>query len=76
MAGQFPQAATFLQAATSAVCAYCGAPLALAAQGMRAWRVGDQFACNEFCAEGIALSGDIIQKSERAADMRSERLAS
>jgi hypothetical protein len=48
MAGQF------LRAATAYVCAYCGAPLAMAAQGMKAWRVGSQFVCNEFCADGIS----------------------
>jgi hypothetical protein len=48
MAGQF------LRAATSCVCAYCGEPLAMAAQGMKAWRVSDQFVCNEFCADGIS----------------------
>jgi hypothetical protein len=35
-------------------CAYCGEPLALTLRGVNAWRVGDQFVCNEFCADGIA----------------------
>jgi hypothetical protein len=34
-------------------CAYCGAPLPLNGEGVEAWRVGDQFVCNEFCADGI-----------------------
>jgi hypothetical protein len=45
-----------LRAATSSVCACCGEPLAMAAQGMKAWRVSDHFVCNEFCADGISLS--------------------
>jgi hypothetical protein len=35
-------------------CAYCGEPLVLTARGVNAWRVGDAFVCNEFCADGIA----------------------
>jgi len=35
-------------------CAYCDEPLALNARGVNAWRVGNQFVCNEFCADGIA----------------------
>jgi hypothetical protein len=34
-------------------CAYCGAPLPLNIGGVEAWRVGDGFVCNEFCADGI-----------------------
>jgi hypothetical protein len=45
-----------LRAAISSVCACCGEPLAMAAQGMKAWRVGDHFVCNEFCADGISPS--------------------
>jgi hypothetical protein len=36
-------------------CAYCGEPLALIPGGVNAWRVGNQFVCNEFCADGIPL---------------------
>jgi hypothetical protein len=35
-------------------CAYCGEPLVLTARGVNAWRVGDTFVCNEFCADGLA----------------------
>ena len=36
-------------------CAHCGEPLAFNAAGaVVAWRVGDQFVCNEFCADGIS----------------------
>jgi hypothetical protein len=38
---------------TSSRCAYCGAPLTLNAAGVVAWRVGNQFVCNEFCADGL-----------------------
>ena len=34
-------------------CAYCGAPLTLNTAGVMAWRVGNQFVCNEFCADGL-----------------------
>jgi hypothetical protein len=35
-------------------CAYCGEPLVFNAVGIMAWRVGNDFACNEFCAEGVS----------------------
>jgi hypothetical protein len=34
-------------------CAYCSAPLTFNAAGVVAWRVGNRFVCNEFCADGI-----------------------
>jgi hypothetical protein len=34
-------------------CAYCGAPLTFNAAGVVAWRIGNRFVCNEFCAEGV-----------------------
>jgi hypothetical protein len=37
-------------------CAHCGEPLVLTASGVNAWRVGNEFVCNEFCADGIAPS--------------------
>jgi hypothetical protein len=38
---------------SSGQCAYCGEPLAFNGAGVEAWRVGNQFVCNEFCADGI-----------------------
>jgi hypothetical protein len=35
-------------------CAYCDEPLLLNSRGVNAWRVGNEFVCNEFCADGIA----------------------
>jgi hypothetical protein len=35
-------------------CAYCRAPLTFNSAGVVAWRVGNRFACNEFCAEGVS----------------------
>jgi hypothetical protein len=35
-------------------CAHCGEPLVLTASGVNAWRVDNEFVCNEFCADGIA----------------------
>ena len=40
-------------AATSCVCAYCGERLARTAKAVMAWRQGNQFFCNEFCADGF-----------------------
>jgi len=35
-------------------CAHCGNPFPIVEGRMQQWRVGgDQFACNEFCAEGV-----------------------
>jgi hypothetical protein len=34
-------------------CAYCSAPLTFNAAGVVAWRVGNRFVCNEFCADGL-----------------------
>ncbi len=37
-------------------CAYCGEPLTLITHGVAAWRVGSEFVCNEYCADGIVPS--------------------
>ena len=42
-------------------CACCGEPLYFNGRDVEAWRVGTQFVCNEFCADGI---------SEKALDTR------
>ena len=34
-------------------CAYCGEPLVVTAYGVLAWRAGNYFVCDEFCADGI-----------------------
>jgi len=34
-------------------CVYCGEPLPFSRAGVNAWRVGNQFFCNEFCADGL-----------------------
>lgn len=36
-------------------CAFCGEPLPFTAMGVKAWRVGERFFCNEFCAESAPL---------------------
>ena len=40
------------QASPPYSCAYCGRPLPLNYYGIEAWRTGNEFVCNEFCAEG------------------------
>jgi hypothetical protein len=37
----------------SPVCAYCGEPLVCNGFGVEAWHIGNQFVCNEFCADAI-----------------------
>jgi hypothetical protein len=34
-------------------CAHCGEPLRFVAGRVSSWRVGNRYACNEFCAEGV-----------------------
>jgi hypothetical protein len=34
-------------------CIHCGKPLEVSAFGVLAWRVGKDFVCDEFCADGI-----------------------
>jgi DNA-directed RNA polymerase subunit RPC12/RpoP len=47
-----------VRAPTSYKCAHCGEPLSFTSAGIQAWRVKDQFACNEFCADGISADAD------------------
>jgi hypothetical protein len=46
-------------------CAYCGAPLIANAAGLVAWRVGNQFVCNEFCADGLPDEAVVPQAVSR-----------
>ena len=34
-------------------CAYCGQLFPVVEGRVQQWRVGKEFACNEFCAEGV-----------------------
>lgn len=34
-------------------CAFCGEPFPFVGGRAQAWRVGDRYACNEFCADGV-----------------------
>lgn len=49
-------------------CAYCGEPLAFMAFGIAAWRVGSEFVCNEFCADGISCTGPCGTKTAPRGD--------
>ena len=49
-----------VRASTSYACAYCGEPLPFTSTGVQAWRVRDQFACNEFCADGISVDNKAL----------------
>jgi hypothetical protein len=46
-------------------CAYCSAPLIANAAGLVAWRVGNQFVCNEFCADGLPDAATVPQAASR-----------
>ncbi len=46
-------------------CAYCGAPLVANAAGLVAWRVGNRFVCNEFCADGLPDAAIVPQAVSR-----------
>jgi hypothetical protein len=35
-------------------CAFCGEPLPFTETGINAWRAGNQFFCNEFCADSAS----------------------
>ena len=35
-------------------CAYCSEPFRITEQGIEAYRVADQYVCNEFCAQAIS----------------------
>lgn len=43
---------------TEHTCLYCGEPLPFTQNGVKAWRVGDKFVCNEFCADGLSPSNN------------------
>ena len=42
-------------------CAHCGAALPITFHGVDAWRVGNGFVCNEFCAEGYSPPASDVQ---------------
>ena len=44
-------------------CAYCGEPLAFNAHGVQSWRTGNEFVCNEFCADGLSFTSKDIAKT-------------
>ena len=51
-------------------CAYCGEPLVFTALGVKAWRVGNEFVCNEFCADGISSSpSDSVKAAWRSNEL-------
>jgi hypothetical protein len=53
-------------------CAYCGDPLVFTALGVKAWRVGNEFVCNDFCADGISSSpNDSVTAAWRSNELGS-----
>jgi hypothetical protein len=36
----------------------------LTTQGVAAWRTGNEFVCNEYCADGIAPQGMMTERVE------------
>jgi hypothetical protein len=59
--------------ATSPVCAYCGEPLVFSTKGVKAWRAGDLFVCNEFCADGIPTPDNGTSKPPVVLRLRQAR---
>jgi len=61
-------------AATSCVCAYCGERLERTAKTVMAWRQGNQFFCNEFCADGfVPLVRSDVQAAQDSLDATPSR---
>jgi hypothetical protein len=53
-------------------CAYCGEPLAFTKYGIEAWRVRNEYVCNEFCADGISsTSSDTVMATLRSNELSS-----
>jgi hypothetical protein len=54
-------------------CAFCGEPLVSNAVGVVAWRIGNRFVCNEFCADGVSNDLVTLQNVDRSdpAELRS-----
>jgi hypothetical protein len=50
-------------------CAYCGEPLELTSQGVAAWRTGNEFVCNEYCADGIAPPDRTVSFSSSTGEL-------
>jgi hypothetical protein len=55
------------------LCAYCGSLLPRNTEGVEAWRVGNRFVCNEFCADGIP---DEVAASDRSSLQLAGEIAS
>ena len=58
---------------TSYACAYCGEPLPFTSNGINAWRVGDRFVCNEFCADGISADNEPASAFPQPQTVRSSQ---
>jgi hypothetical protein len=44
-------------------CAYCNEPFRITEQGVEAHRAGDQFVCNEFCAQAICEEAQLRRRA-------------
>lgn len=60
-----------LRVPASHACAFCGEPLVFTGQGIKAWRVGNEIVCNEFCADGVATSDKDALRTTSALDLSS-----
>ena len=51
-------------------CAYCGEPLAFTTHGIEAWRTGNDFVCNEFCADGLSsITHDVAKATSCSSEL-------
>jgi len=44
-------------------CAYCSEPFRMTEQRLEAHRAGDQFVCNEFCAQALCEEAHLQQRA-------------
>jgi hypothetical protein len=44
-------------------CAYCNEPFRITELGVEAYRVRDQFVCNEFCAQAVSEEAQLRRRA-------------
>jgi hypothetical protein len=54
----------------STTCAFCGERFPVVHGHVLSWRVGDRYACNEFCAEGVEAQASRPQPSVASPEGR------
>jgi hypothetical protein len=44
-------------------CAYCDEPFRMSERRVEAQQAGDQFVCNEFCAQALREEADLLRRA-------------